>query len=76
VLLHLRSLAPHRRDERLAMRAVGWVFADARRFAFAQRLGRLVQRPLLRAGALRPWTRTRDLKRIPAQTFREWWRNR
>jgi L-lactate dehydrogenase complex protein LldF len=76
VLLHLRSLVPHRREERLAMRAVGWVFRDARRFAFAQRLGRLLQRPLLRAGALRPWTRTRDLKPIPPQTFREWWRGR
>jgi L-lactate dehydrogenase complex protein LldF len=76
VLLHLRSLVPHRREERLAMRAAGWAFGDPRRLAFVQRLGRLLQRPLLRAGVLRPWTRTRDLKRIPPQTFREWWRDR
>jgi L-lactate dehydrogenase complex protein LldF len=76
VLLHLRSLVPHGRGERLAMRTVGWAFGDARRFALAQRLGRLLQRPLLRAGALRPWTRTRDLKRIPPQSFRDWWRVR
>jgi L-lactate dehydrogenase complex protein LldF len=76
VLLHLRSLVPHRREERLAMRAAGWAFGDPRRLAFVQRLGRLLQRPLLRAGVLRPWTRTRDLKQIPPQTFREWWRDR
>jgi L-lactate dehydrogenase complex protein LldF len=76
VLLHLRSLVPHRRGERLAMRAAGFAFGDARRFALAQRVGRLLQRPLLRAGVLRAWTRTRDLKRIPPQTFREWWRAR
>ena len=76
VLLHLRSLAPHDRGERLAMRTAGWLFGAPGRYALAQRLGRLVQGPLLRAGALRPWTRTRDLKPIPSQTFREWWRNR
>ncbi len=76
VLLHLRSLVPHRGEERLAMRTAAWVFGDPRHFALAQRLGRLLQRPLLRAGVLRPWTRTRDLKRIPPQTFRDWWRTR
>jgi L-lactate dehydrogenase complex protein LldF len=76
VLLHLRSLAPHGREERLAMRAAAWGFGSPRRFALAQRLGRLVQRPLVRAGALRPWTRTRDLKPVPPQTFREWWGKR
>jgi L-lactate dehydrogenase complex protein LldF len=76
VLLHLRSLAPHGRGERLAMRTVGWAFGDPRRFALAQRVGRLLQRPLLRAGVLRPWTRTRDLRRIPPQSFRRWWRDR
>jgi L-lactate dehydrogenase complex protein LldF len=76
VLLHLRSLVPHGRRERFAMSTAAWAFGDARRFSLAQRLGRLLQRPLLRAGALRPWTRTRDLRRIPAQSFREWWRER
>ena len=76
VLLHLRNLVPHDRRERMAMRAAGWAFGAPRRYALAQRFGRLLQRPLLRAGALRPWTRTRDLKPIPPQTFREWWRDR
>jgi hypothetical protein len=42
------------------MRLVGWTFESARRFALAQRLARVVQRPVLRAGLLSSWTRTRD----------------
>jgi len=77
VLLHLRGEAvrakPSRR-ERTAMRLVGWTFESARRFALAQRVARIVQRPLLRSGLLSPWTRTRDLKPPPRESFRDWWR--
>ena len=76
VLLHLRGEAvrakPSRR-ERAAMRLAAWTFGSARRFALAQRLGRIVQRPLLRVGLLSAWTRTRDLKPPPRESFREWW---
>jgi L-lactate dehydrogenase complex protein LldF len=77
VLLHLRAEAVRAkpsRPESAAMRLVAWTFASAGRFALAQRLARLVQRPLLRAGLLSAWTRTRDLKPVPRETFREWWR--
>jgi len=77
VLLHLRAEAvrakPSRR-ERAAMRLVGWTFESARRFALAQRAGRILQRPLVRAGVLSSWTRTRDLKPAPRESFRDWWR--
>jgi L-lactate dehydrogenase complex protein LldF len=77
VLLHLRAEAvrakPSRR-ERAAMRLAGWTFESARRFALAQRAGRILQRPLVRAGLLSAWTRTRDLKPAPRESFREWWR--
>jgi L-lactate dehydrogenase complex protein LldF len=77
VLLHLRAEAvrakPSRR-ERAAMRLAGWTFESARRFALAQRAGRILQRPLVRAGLLTAWTRTRDLKPAPRESFREWWR--
>jgi L-lactate dehydrogenase complex protein LldF len=77
VLLHLRAEAvrakPSRR-ERAAMRLAGWTFESAWRFALAQRAGRILQRPLVRAGLLSAWTRTRDLKPAPRESFREWWR--
>ena len=70
VLVHLRGQvrAPYR--ERALMRGVAWVFRDRRRFAFAQRLARATQRVL----APRAWTKTRELKPIPAESFRAWWR--
>ena len=70
VLVHLRGQvrAPYR--ERALMRAVAWMFLGRRRFAFAQRLARASQRLL----APRAWTKTRELKSIPAESFRSWWR--
>jgi len=75
VLLHLRAKAVDAKAapaERLLMRAAAWTFGSARRFALAERIGRLLQ-PFV---PLRPWTRTRDLKRLPRQSFREWWSRR
>ena len=84
VLLHLRAKAVEAKApavERALMRGVAWVFGGPRRLAAAQRLGRLGQRPLVRAGAIRrlppplsKWTRTRDLRPVAAESFRAWWR--
>jgi L-lactate dehydrogenase complex protein LldF len=86
VLLHLRARAVQAKSsapERGAMRLAAWVFGSARRFAAAQRAGRILQRPLVRDGAIhrlpRPlagWTRSRDLKPAASKSFREWWRRR
>jgi L-lactate dehydrogenase complex protein LldF len=86
VLLHLRAAAVRAkapRSERLAMRAAEWVFRGSRRFALAQRLGRLAQRPFVRGGVVRSlpgplgsWTRSRDLRPIAPESFREWWSRR
>jgi L-lactate dehydrogenase complex protein LldF len=80
VLLHLRAQAVGSPGERGIMGVVGWIFGSRRRFASAQRLARLAQRPFSRRGWIRrlpppfsAWTRTRDLKAAPSQTFREWW---
>jgi L-lactate dehydrogenase complex protein LldF len=75
VLLHLRRKAVEAKgasSERMVMRAAAWTFGGARRFALAQRAARLLQ-PLV---PLRPWTRTRDLKRLPRESFRRWWAKR
>ena len=84
VLLHLRAKAVEAKapaTERALMRSVAWLFGSPRRLAAAQRLGRLGQRPFVRAGAIRrlppplaKWTRTRDLEPVAAESFRSWWR--
>jgi L-lactate dehydrogenase complex protein LldF len=65
------------------MRMLAEIFATPRRFASATRLGRLAQRPFLRGGVIRnapgplaPWTRTRDLRPLARESFREWWSKR
>jgi L-lactate dehydrogenase complex protein LldF len=81
VLLHLREQAVDatgKRSERLAMRAMAYVFGRPQRFHLAQRLARLLQRPLVRSGLIRrlppplsAWTRTRDLRPVAAVSFVE-----
>jgi L-lactate dehydrogenase complex protein LldF len=88
VLIHLRgrvvreeksALAP----ETLAMKAAARIFTSRRRFEAAQRLGRVGQWPLVSQGWFRNlpgmlgnWTRVRDLRELPQQTFRAWWKER
>jgi L-lactate dehydrogenase complex protein LldF len=56
------------------MRGIARVFGSARRYELAQRFARLAQRPARRLpGPLATWTRTRELKKFPKETFREWW---
>jgi L-lactate dehydrogenase complex protein LldF len=86
VLVHLRRRvvelggAP---GERLVMRAVGRVFGSRRLYEAAQRIGRVLQRPLVRRGKigrlpgpLSGWTAARDLPPVPEHSFRDWWRTR
>jgi L-lactate dehydrogenase complex protein LldF len=77
VLLHLRrQVVAHSgaTQERLAMRTVARVFASRRLYVLAQRLGRLLQKPARRLpGPLATWTRTRELRPLQRETFREWW---
>jgi L-lactate dehydrogenase complex protein LldF len=67
--------------ENAAMQLAAKIFSDRKRFEQAQRLARLGQWPLARSGAihrlpgrLAGWTEVRDLKPVPEQTFREWWK--
>jgi L-lactate dehydrogenase complex protein LldF len=86
VLLHLRAkavAAEAKSGERLAMKGVSWIFGGRRRFAAAARLGRIGQRPLVRRGRivrlpapLAAWTRTRDLRPLSSESFRDWWERR
>lgn len=67
--------------ENVAMQAIAKVFSDPVRFEQAQKAARIGQWPLARNGSihrlpgrLAGWTETRDLRAIPAQSFRDWWR--
>jgi L-lactate dehydrogenase complex protein LldF len=84
VLLHLRARAVREQapaPEKAAFGAAAWAFAAPRRFAAAQKLGRVAGVPLgARSGLVRRlpgplegWTRGRDLRPVARETFREWW---
>lgn len=69
--------------ENLAMQALAQTFADRTRYEAAQKLAQIGQWPLTRDGhiewlppPLSGWTALRDLQAAPAQTFRDWWRER
>ncbi len=86
ILVHLRAqavAATRRPGERAVFVLVAAAFGSARRFSFAQRLGRVAQRPFARSGRIRSlpgplaaWTRTRDLAPLAPRSFRDWWRAR
>jgi L-lactate dehydrogenase complex protein LldF len=69
--------------EGASLRLLARVLSDRRRYEQAQRLGRVLQRPLVRRGRvrrflgpLRGWGASRELPALPSQTFREWWEAR
>jgi L-lactate dehydrogenase complex protein LldF len=83
VLVHLRGRVVREERGKLdpegaAMRLTGRAFSTRRRYEAAQRLARLGRGPLARfpVGPLRAWAKTRDLPPVPAQSFRDWWRER
>jgi L-lactate dehydrogenase complex protein LldF len=88
VLIHLRGRVVREQKsavdpEALGMKAMAAVFASRTRFEAAQRLARVGQWPVVSNGWVRhlpgmlgQWTSVRDLKAIPDEPFREWWKAR
>ena len=86
VLVDLRAkavAAAAKPQERAAFRALSWIFGSRRRLAAAARLGRVGQWLLVREGRimhlpppLSGWTRSRDLRPLAGETFRDWWARR
>lgn len=92
ILIHLRGRIVEKRSktiatrlsaENLAMQASAAVFLSYRRYEAAQRLARVSQRffehdqQLVKLpGLAGAWTASRDLRPIPKQSFREWWKLR
>jgi L-lactate dehydrogenase complex protein LldF len=88
VLVHLRGRIVREQQsgvnlEAMSMKVLSRVFSSRHRFEAAQRLGRLAQWPFVSngwiqhlPGMLGNWTAVRDLRPLPGQTFRSWWRER
>ncbi|MGW7066168.1 LutB/LldF family L-lactate oxidation iron-sulfur protein [Streptomyces sp. NPDC054855] len=62
--------------ERAAMRAAGWAFGRPGALRAGQRLASGTRRihPRTLPGPGRAWSGTRDLPKVPAEPFRDWWR--
>ncbi len=67
--------------EQIAMKLMTRTFRRRARYERAQKLARILQRIYVRNGMISKlpgpfsgWSEMRDLKPIPQQTFREWWR--
>ncbi len=86
VLIHLRGRVTREhqskwKPEALGMRAVASIFRSRRRLEAAHRLARIGQKPFVSGGwihslpgELSAWTSVRDLRAIPKQSFRQWWK--
>ena len=68
--------------ENVAMQAMAMTFSNPKLYENAQKTARVGQWPLSRSGTihrlpgrLAGWTDARDLKPVPEQSFREWWRS-
>ncbi|MFH8336821.1 LutB/LldF family L-lactate oxidation iron-sulfur protein [Streptomyces sp. AM6-12] len=61
--------------ERAAMRAAAWAFGHPRALRTGQRLAARSRRlhPRTLPGPGRAWSGTRDLPKLPAEPFRDWW---
>jgi len=65
----------------IGMQAAAFLFKDSGRLEFAEHMGHIGQRVLVSKNGfiewmplmLSGWTQTRDLKAMPAQSFRDWW---
>ena len=92
ILIHLRgrivrddqkTLSGTLSQMNLAMQGAALVFSSQRRYEAAQRLGRMGQMLFQHNGQLEHlpgmaggWTRFRDLRPLPKQSFRDWWKTR
>jgi len=93
VLVYLRSkvvdqnrgkLASVFNQERVAMKMMARILLSRERFETAQRIARVLEKPLVGKdgwihwlpGLAGRWTAARDLEALPTQTFREWWKER
>ncbi len=78
-----RRVHTYEYQEGVVMKALSYIFSNRRRYEAAQRLARIGQLPFVHGGKidalpgkLAGWTTVRDLRPVPQQSFRDWWRKR
>ncbi len=78
-----RRVHTYEYQEGVVMKALSYIFSNRRRYEAAQRLARIGQLPFVHGGKidalpakLSGWTTVRDLRPVPQQSFRDWWRER
>lgn len=92
VHLRAKVVRKHQKDRRVhtyeyqegvVMKALSYIFSNRRRYEAAQRLARIGQLPFVHGGKidslpakLSGWTTVRDIRPVPKQSFRDWWRKR
>jgi L-lactate dehydrogenase complex protein LldF len=70
-------------NESVMMKTIAYMFGDRRRYEAAQKLAQFGQFPFVRnetisslPGPLAGWSAMRDLRPVPRQSFRDWWKER
>ncbi|NJL04083.1 MAG: iron-sulfur cluster-binding protein [Chloroflexaceae bacterium] len=78
-----RRVHTYEYQEGVVMKALSYIFSNRRRYEAAQRLALIGQWPFVHDGKidalpakLSGWTTVRDLRPVPKQSFRDWWRKR
>lgn len=78
-----RPIHSYEYQEGVAMKSLAYIFSTRRRYEAAQRLAKIGQFPFVRngtisslPGTLAGWSMVRDLRAVPQQSFRDWWRSR
>ena len=78
-----RSLRSSFDQERIGMKMMARVFQSSSRFEAVQRLGQIAQKPFVASdgwmhklpGMAGRWTAARDLRAVPKESFRDWWKS-
>jgi L-lactate dehydrogenase complex protein LldF len=87
VLIQLRAKVVQNGDapftEKMAMKAASFALSNGKRLATVQKLAHAMQWPLERNGAieklpgfLAAWSKNRNMKAVPKESFRQWWKHR
>lgn len=87
ILIHLRGKAVENHgapfSERMGMKIAAFALSDSANLSAMQKLARLLQWPFEKDGQLRglpgplaAWSKVRDLRPVPRESFREWWAKR